>query len=35
MKVLLRSVDGLLRQGGRLYDSDFDVQLAELKRELK
>eukprot|EP00962_Isochrysis_galbana_P005618 scaffold1514_cov132-Isochrysis_galbana.AAC.4 len=35
MQALLRPVDGMLRQGGRIYGSDFDAQLAELDRELK
>lgn len=37
MKVMLRAVDSLLRSkvGGQVYGSDFDIQLAQLKRELK
>jgi hypothetical protein len=35
MQALLRPVDGMLRQGGRIYSSAFDAQLAELDRELK
>jgi len=34
MKALLRPVDGMLRQGSRIYGSDFDAQLAELERQL-